>query len=209
MQRILVFGANGRVGSIVVNKLLKEDFHVIAFIYGSSSFDENEKLTVIKGDVHDKDSVEAAVAKSDIVVSTLGSWGTKTKDILTAAIENIIPAMEKNNLRRIITLTGADARAHGDRIGFVHALLHLFLRFSPAKKILQDSEKHITLLEKTQLDWTTLRSPIMNEKGKRSFRLSTERPRPWQTIHRDAVAEAVVEQIKNDFEPQKAPFLHR
>jgi len=47
-MNIIVFGANGKVGTKVVAKLLDRGHNVTAFIYGKSSFPSNEKSEVIK-----------------------------------------------------------------------------------------------------------------------------------------------------------------
>jgi putative NADH-flavin reductase len=209
-MKVILFGANGRVGSIVARMLLEEGHSVRACVHGSSeSLIPHKNLEIVQTDVHDSESIEKALESSDAVISTLGSWGTPTKDILEQAMKHIIPLMQENNMQRIITLTGSDARAKGDRLSIVHNVMHTFILVSPARKILKDGERHIALLEDSELDWTILRSPIMNEKGSPSFTLSPKRPKPWMTIHRHAVAEAIVEQIKDASQIKKAPYLHR
>ena len=78
-----------------------------------------------------------------------------------------------------------------------------------AGKVLRDGEEHIRLLQDSDLDWTVLRSPVMNEVGGLGYGLSDQQPAPWNSIHRQAVARAMVEQIEQSNHYRSAPYLHR
>ena len=128
-------------------------------------------------------------------------------------MENIIPVMKKHDIRRIVSLTGGDARAPGDTLTMLHRLSHMMLSVV-GHKVLRDSEKHIRLLSESNLDWTVLRSPIMNAKGNPfHFELSGQRPLPWQTIHRQSVVVSLLQAIEpqddKDGTNTQAPYLRR
>jgi putative NADH-flavin reductase len=207
-MKVVVFGASGKVGQKVVAKLLASDHIVVAFVYGGSSFSENKNLEVVQGDVKDLDSVGKVVVSCDAVISTLGSWGTKTKDILSAGMANIVPVMEAQGVKRIISLTGADALLPGEKAQGIQLLTRPIFSLL-AGKILRDSEDHLKTLEASSLDWTVVRSPVMNEKGSKSFLLNTERPKPWETIHRDAIATSILSVLEDDIYIKQAPIIHR
>lgn len=209
-MRVAVFGASGKVGLFVTNKLLIEGHDVIVFTHKSSPFKESKRLKIIHGDIHNFDEVRQAVRGSQAVVSALGSWGTKSKDIVSSGIENIITAMSENNIKRVVSLTGSDALASSDHSSILGRLLRFIIIISPARKILFDGEKHIKLLEKSELDWTVLRSPVMNNKGNlNNFVVSKLKPKLWQTINRESVANALVELIEDNDYYQQAPYIKR
>lgn len=191
---IVIFGASGKVGRLLVQYALENGYHVIAFVHRAKNLEKNPKLTMIEGDIYRPEDVRKALKHADIVLSALGSWGTRRKDVLSAAMTNIIPAMKQEKISRIISLTGAEARARGDELGFIHTIAHFFIGIV-AGKILHDGEKHIELLEKSGLDWTVIRSPIMRSGTNSTHKLSRKRPLPWQTINRTAVARAMMEQV--------------
>lgn len=209
-MKLVVFGANGKVGTLVVKKALSEGHTVVAVVHGDSHLPTHDNLTVQKGDVYDATSVAKAIAGADTVISALGSWGTPKKDILTRGMEHIIPAMQSHKARRIVSLTGADAWAEGDDSSVFHSMTRKLLSIV-AGKILRDGEEHIALLQKSDLDWTVVRSPVMNERGNAAYQLITTRPKPWQTIHREAVAETLLELAIAKANPytHTAPFIHR
>lgn len=208
MKHVTVYGANGKVGSLVVQALLERGHSVTAFVHRSNGLVASAKLRIVEGDIHDAAAVDSALEGSDAVISALGSWGTSMKDILSSGMSGIIPAMQRRGIKRIISVTGAEARAHGDTLSLLHRLAHLGANLI-ARKILVDGEAHIRQLEASDLDWTVIRSPVMNGKGSSRYHLTTKRPFPWQTINRQAVADAMVQQLNDSHYAKSAPFITR
>ena len=209
-MRVAVFGANGKVGRLIVQKLIEDNYEVTAFVHNSSSFTETKNLKIAQGDVHRLSDVKSAVKDSEIIVSALGSWGTKQKDIVSSGTKNIIEASKGTNIRRVITLTGSDALAKGDKTGLFNRAVHSLIKLSPARRILIDGEQHISMLEMSNLNWTVLRSPVMNNHGNSSsYSLNNVRPKPWQTVNRLSVADAMVKLINDSKSLTKALYINR
>ncbi|MDQ3123417.1 MAG: SDR family oxidoreductase [bacterium] len=207
-MNITVFGANGKVGSLLIHRLLSQGHYIKAFVHGRIPFTVDPRLQIIQGDIYNADEVAEATGGSEAVISTLGSWGSARKDILFTGMKHIVPAMESKGINRIISLTGADAWLRNETPDFIHRISHKALQIG-APKILMDSEKHLELLALSKLDWTVLRSPIMNENGDKSFKLSTTRPQPWATIHRNAVVEALMTLFAENSFVKQSPFITR
>lgn len=208
-MKVVVFGANGKVGRLVVAKLLDNGYDVRAYVHSSAPFANDPKLEVVEGDVYDKTSVASAVRGCDAVMSTLGSWGTPKKDILTIAMQHIIPAMKTEGITKIVTLTGAASNAQGDYMSLLHNVGHALFAIT-AGKILEDGENHLAQLQGSGLDWSTLRSPIMNGSGNpTTYKLTNQRPADWKTINRQSVALGMIELLESDQYHQQAPFIAR
>lgn len=206
-MNIIVFGASGKVGSLVVKELLKRGHNVTGFVYGKNPFKDEKNLKIISGDIKSADDVMQAVKGQDAVISTLGSWGTKTKDILSSGMKNIIPAMEKNKVTRIISLTGADARDVDDNPNIINDLTHMFFGLI-AGKIMKDGEDHIKQLRNSRLDWTIIRSPVMKNTGEfGNYKLSNKLPMPWQSINRKDLVLSMVDQIENTDYIKSSPVV--
>ena len=208
-MKISVFGANGKVGRLIVDLALEQGYQVVAFVHSQSTGVKNANLKEIQGDIYDFAAVRAALKDVDLVISSLGSWHTPKKDILSEAMKNIIPAMEKQKIKKIISLTGADARLDGDELSPLHKLSHIGIKLSNGK-ILKDSEVHMELLQRSSLDWTVVRAPIMNNLGNANkFDLTNTRPLPWQTINRQSVAQAIINLVEENKYNKSAPFIIR
>jgi len=208
-MNITIFGANGKVGRLIVAQTLKKGYQVVAFTRNPSSFDEQPGLRVVQGDIYDEAAVAQALDGSDVVISALGSWGTPKKNVLTVGTQHIIPAMEARGIKRIISLTGHEAQASHTPNGLIHSFSRCLLKVF-AKKILVDGEQHIRLLEQSQLDWTVVRSSLMNERGNpQNFKLTAAWPLPWATVNRNSVATGMVMMIEDTSWVRKAPFIVR
>jgi putative NADH-flavin reductase len=208
-MNILVLGANGKVGSLVVKELAKTNHIIRAFVHGNSNIFASKKIEIFEGDIKSKESLGKALQNIDIVISCLGSWGTKTKDILSTAMENIIPLMENNNINRIISLTGAEAIIVNEPTAFIQKITYpLFKAIAP--KILIDANEHLELLAKSSLSWTVLKSPVMNNWGNpKKFQLKDKYPSPFRSINRHSVAIALINQIEDEAFVNKAPYIFR
>jgi putative NADH-flavin reductase len=209
-MKVVVFGASGKVGRQVVQGLLDEGNHVTAFVHSSSPFAANAQLSIAKGDIYDDADVAQAVRGADVVVSALGSWGTKRKDVVSSGMRAIVAAMHAAGVKRVVSLTGSDALAAGDSKTLLSRASHRLITLSPARRILRDGEEHIRLLEQSGLDWTVVRSPVMNERGNpERFILGRRRPKPWATVNRRSVALAMVRLVSEPGYARQAPFITR
>lgn len=207
-EQVTIFGANGAVGRQVVVEAIARGYRVVAFVHRSSQFAASPQLKIVRGDVSTPEDVDAALDGSDGVISVLGSWGTPNKDILTVGMRHIIAGMQRRGIRRVISLTGSEARASGDRLGLIHRAMHLLLSVA-AGKVLADGEQHIAQLEKSAVDWTVIRSPIMSSRAPQAagYRLTMKRSLPWSTVSRRHVAVALLESLHDHTWKQKAPFV--
>lgn len=206
-QKIVVFGAGGQVGSLLVEYALADGHAVTAFVHRHHHLPDHPSLTIIQGDVYNTGDVTRAIDGANVVMSALSSWGTKKKDVLSAAMKSIIPAMQQRGVKRIISLTGAEARAAGDHLGIIHRFAHFGIGIVGGP-VLRDGERHIQLLEQSNLDWVVVRSPIMRTSTSQGYALSLDRPLPWALINRPAVARAMVDQLTDDSHLRQAPFIH-
>ena len=197
-RRIVVFGANGRVGSQVVELALEANHLVVAFVYGESKLNRHDNLEVIRGDARNSADVRRALREADLVISALGSWGTKTKDILTTGMKTVVPVMEELRINRIVSLTGADAQTPDDRPTWINRLSRGLIGVIGGR-VIRDGEDHIQVLANSKLDWTVVRSPIMTGGKLLPYKLTGELAPPYATIPRKSVAQCLLDlALSND-----------
>ena len=80
-QKLIVYGATGRVGSRVVNEALNRGHRVTAVSRDPTRIKhQHENLSAVKGDVLDSDSVAALVRGQDVVVVSVRGSVDKSKD---------------------------------------------------------------------------------------------------------------------------------
>jgi uncharacterized protein len=101
-MNILILGATGRVGSQIVTYALHESHHVTVLVRTPEKIQiNNENLTIIEGNVLNKDDIVRAMHEIDVVISALNTDGTTT---LSESMPLIIEAMENQGIKRIITI---------------------------------------------------------------------------------------------------------
>lgn len=207
-MKLIVFGAHGRVGHLIVREAVHRGYEVTAVIYTSDTYNFGDGVRTLRADVHNAEEVAHVLYGQEVVVSALGSWGTPTQDILSSGMEHIIPVMQQHHIKRIISLTGADARTRGDHPSLsAHFMRSLLVLLRP--KILKDGEKHIRLLQDSGLDWTVIRSPRMIDGDSQDYVLSRNSAEAWDTVTRSTVATAMLDQVEVVEAIQRAPILHR
>lgn len=101
-MNILILGATGRVGGQLVIYGLQDNHHVTVLVRTPEKIAiNNANLTIIQGNVLNKDDIVRAMHGIDVVISALNTDGTTT---LSASMPLIIEAMENEDIQRIITI---------------------------------------------------------------------------------------------------------
>jgi len=205
-MNLVIFGSSGEVGRILVQLCLDNGHNVTAVTHRSNPFEHHSNLTVMNGDIHGYEDVKAAVQGNQVVLSTLGSWGTKSKDIVASGTANIIKAMAAQQIRRVITLTGEGALLPGQKLSPLKSLVRAGISLTHGK-ILHDGERHIELLLGSGLDWTVIRSQIMTSGDSKDYRLANNVSTLPSLVSRRAVAQSMYDQITRTDYIQQAPIV--
>lgn len=160
-MKITIFGSSGRTGLPLVHQALEAGHQVTAYLRDPNKLAiKHPNLRVIQGNINDLSGIEKAVAGQDAVLSTLGAVPGGAKDIMTVAAKNIIAAMQKTGVQRLITLTGAGVAQPGDQPKAINNLISFMLRFL-AKEVQLDAAEHVRLVRASSLDWTIVRVPML------------------------------------------------
>ncbi|MFD2830377.1 SDR family oxidoreductase [Corticicoccus populi] len=102
MTNVLVVGASGQISKEAIDLYLeKTDFDLTLFLRDESKLPayDSDRISVIEGDATDKDAVEAAVEGMDVV------FVSSTGDTLGTQAQEIVNAMEKKGVERLIFVT--------------------------------------------------------------------------------------------------------
>lgn len=158
-MKIVVFGASGGTGLRVVEQALEAEHTVTAFVRTPSRISmRHPGLTLFQGDVMDAAAVEKAIAGQDAVVSTLGSTRPPVPAMMETAASNILAAMKKHGVRRIVSTTGAGIRQLEDKPKLMDHLIGALLNLL-AKEVVLDSATNVKLIQSSDRDWTIVRFP--------------------------------------------------
>ena len=159
MVKIVVFGASGRTGKQVVRQALDAGYHVTAFVRTPSKLGiEHDNLNVFQGNVMDAEKVKQTIAGQEAVISTLGPMRPPVPNMMETAAKNIIAAMYKHGVKRLISTTGAGVRDPRDRPKLIDKFIKALLTLM-AREVLRDSEANVNVIRSSDLDWTIVRFP--------------------------------------------------
>ena len=120
--RVLIVGATGGTGRHLVTQALERGCQVTALVRNPSKLGiEHPRLRVLKGDVLDSASVEAAMAGQEAVLSALGHkrYLGPTR-ILSQGTANLLRAMEAHGVRRFICETSLGIGNSAGRMGLTY-----------------------------------------------------------------------------------------
>lgn len=162
-MKLAIFGATGRTGKPLVEQALKAGHEVVVLVRTPSKLIiQHPKLTVLQGDAMNPADVDKVVQGSDAVISVLGQSKDSPRDMQTVAITNIIAAMNKYGIKRLVSLTGAGVDDPRDRPKFANHLIKLALKMMSGH-VLKDAENHAGAIRKSDLDWVIVRGPMLTD----------------------------------------------
>ena len=206
-MKIVVFGASGRMGKFVVQQALKAGHQVTAFLRISSKLGiEHPNLNIIQGDVMDAEKVEKAIAGQEAVISTLGPTRPPVPGMMEIAARNIVSAMKRHDVRRLISTTGAGVRDPQDQPKlfdkFMNALLTLM-----ARDVLRDSETNVKVIRSSDLEWTIVRFPrLIDGPHTGEYRVGYIGKNSGSQISRADGADFILKELEKDEYIHKAPM---
>lgn len=108
-MNIIIFGASGKTGKIVVENALQQKYNVTAFVRDSSKLSiSDENLTIIEGDAANQEAVAKAIEGQNIVISCLGANnGLGKTTVLHEMTINIVAGMKAHHVQQIIYVASA------------------------------------------------------------------------------------------------------
>ena len=169
-MKVLIVGAAGALGVVLVHRALKFDHQVTAMVRSPGPLSEiqDPNLTVASCDVLRESCLDTHMATQEAVICVWGVKPTRKKvSVFSEGTDNVIRSMQRHNVRRLLCVTGigaGDSRGHG---GFVYdrIIQPLFL-----KTIYQDKDRQERLVEQSDRDWIIVRPATLTDgKGTGNF----------------------------------------
>ena len=203
-MNIIVFGATGSIGALTVLRLLEDGHSVTAFSRNPDALNlEHHNLTRAAGDVSNAADVCLAIEGSEAVIITLGSGSSRSGRVRSEGTQQIIDAMQRYGLKRLVCQTTLGAGDSWNNLNFFWKRIMFGVLLRP---VFEDHERQEQLVKVSGLDWTIVRpSAFTNEapKGTLKIDISPEQRGLTLKISRREVAEFLVASLR------ERSFLHR
>ena len=206
LSKILVLGATGGTGRLIVKEAIARGHAVTALVRSAEKAGDLKGANLVVGDVRDVGTLRNALKGQDAVISALGTPASPFREVtlLSTATRALVTADER--VSRLVTITGigaGDSAGHGGFL-FDKLIYPLLLRHVYADKNRQEA-----IVKTSGLDWVLVRPAVLNDKpGRGAVRALTDLSDfHGGTVSRGDVARFVLDQVQSDQWVRQLPLI--
>jgi putative NADH-flavin reductase len=177
-QRLLILGATGPTGRLVVTQALANGYDVTAFARRPDALPERQKVRVIQGDVtKDAGAFAEALAGQQAVISALGRGRQfRSHGLIEKSVKTIVPAMERLGPERLIFTSALGVGATASDAPLLPRLFFTTL----LRDIYADKAAGEVLIRGSRLAWTIAYPAKLTDGPATGKYTAGERPAlPW------------------------------
>ena len=205
-MKVLIVGATGATGRVLMREALEQGYEVTALARNPSAVaPEDYRPRVLEGNALDASDVETAVAGQDAVLSALGTRSSRPTTLFSESTHNLICAMDKHGVRRLVCITGIGAGDSKGHVGFLYD--RIILPFV-VKNIYEDKNRQEEAIKQSDLDWVIVRpARLTDEPAKGEYGVYLGGSYTAKTISRADVAAFMLAQLTDDTYVRKTPVI--
>jgi putative NADH-flavin reductase len=152
-MKLIVFGATGGTGQQLVTQALAQGHQVTAFVRRPEAVTiRNPDLTVVQGDILDKEVVREAVAGQDVVLSALGTRSGPA--VLPEGTRAILEAMKEHGVQRSLWVSSFGA---GDSLKQMGWLAQTLIVKGLLRQAIEEKNAQERIIMASDGDWIIAR----------------------------------------------------
>ncbi len=188
-----------------MKKLLDRGDEVTAFVRDPAAFEtKHDRLRTAKGDARDAESLERALAGQDAVVSAFGPRSLKKDDLQEVFMKNLVAAMEKTGVKRLVNLSAFGA---GDTASQTPWVFRLFMN-TVLRNLYADKNRGERMLLESKLDWINVRpGRLTNGPARGAVKATTNGKEINPLMTREDLADFMIAQLESDEWVRKSPVI--
>ncbi|OUJ67858.1 NAD(P)-dependent oxidoreductase [Hymenobacter crusticola] len=215
MPRILLYGATGRTGGLLLDYALAQGYAVTALVRNPANLTRHvPQLTVVAGSPTNLADVRRAMTGCHAVISALSALSEaesfSRKKItpphtLETTMRNTLTSMAEQGVKRIVTLSSIGV---GDSWPYAPWYMRLLIKLTNFKWVFADHRAQEELLRQSGLEWVIARPVALtnhDQLGQLVVRYQ-QTPAPF-AISRRQLARFMVDSLQHDEYIHKAPLL--
>ncbi len=204
-MKIALIGATGFVGSAILKEALNRGIQVTAIVRHPEKLQPQNNLTILKGDVMDRDKLSQLFKGNDVVVSAYNA-GWTNPDLYNEFLkgsQSIQDAVKRSGVKRYIVNGGAGSLFVAPGIQLIDTP-QFPAEWKPGALAARD---YLNILQKEdQLDWTFVTPAIEMNQGtpherKGTYRTGLDNPvfdaNNKSTISVEDLAVAIVDEVES------------
>ena len=188
MKRVLILGANGKIARIVEQNLLNNsEYHLTLVLRNAnrlSKFKNAENITLIDGDIDDRDLLDLVMSGQDVIYANLNGN-------MERHATNIVEMMQKNDVNDLVWITGSGLyQETPDPFGS-------WVENYVGHESKEDTRRAAKIIEASDLSYTIIRAAYMTNDDEVDYEL-TQKGETFKgtMISRKSIADLVVKIIE-------------
>jgi uncharacterized protein YbjT (DUF2867 family) len=161
-MKVVVLGATGRTGRLVIGQALTRGDEVVAYVRNPQGIAASPGLEIAVGQLSDVISLEAAINGADAVLVCLGTHGKRMKknvDLMQKSVASIITAMKRANVQRLVLVSAYGVGDTARTAGLIARVVYMAV----VGAIYKDKERSEALLLRSGLKWTCVYPVILTD----------------------------------------------
>lgn len=204
--KVALIGATGKAGKYLLKELLNQGYQVKVLLRKPESFTiSHPNLEIVAGDIKDLDTTRNLLDYCDAVISAIGQPNDEPL-ISSLAAKNLIQVMDQNRISRYIFLAGLSIDLPGDQKSEANLQGSKWMK-ETFPIVMTDKEKALRYLQKSDIEWTMVRLPWIEETAERRKLKVSLQDCLGEKISTSDLAIFVVQQLIDSNYLRKAPFI--
>jgi putative NADH-flavin reductase len=201
-----IIGVTGKVGKHLVGKAIAKNYNIKILVRNPKKIScDYRNVTIVEGDATRIEDVRELLKDCDVIISTVGQ-SPKADPIYSIVTDNVLRVMKEYQIKRYIVVSGAPVSAPGDKKNLFNKFIEIMMRYA-YRKMMFDKQKELDILMGSDVDWTLVRLPLVqegNSVGK--IKESLECP-PGTKINNNDIADFLISQINSRNYIKLCPFI--
>ncbi|WP_233277437.1 NAD(P)-dependent oxidoreductase [Paenibacillus durus] len=204
--QIAIIGGTGRAGRYLAKKALESGHSVRMLVRNPEKLTyHDDRIQIIAGDARDVSSIRSLLDGCNVVINAFGQ-PVKALPLYSEITSNVLTVMNEYGIRRYIGVTGGSINVDGDRKSLINRvaakLFEILLR-----KMIMDKKKELTLLMKSDIEWTLVRLPFVVEGSETGIIKENLTDVPGRTMTNEDIAKFLIDQIDDMKYVRKTPCI--
>lgn len=204
-MKILLIGATGATGMEILPRLLAAGHTVTALVRRPEAITTtHEHLVIMPGGVRDPDQVDRAVQGQDAVICAFGPRALGKDDIQEVLMRNLVVAMTKRGVKRLVNLSAWGAQDTHKPINLMQTLLQGVL----LRNVFADKKRGERVLFASDLEYVNVcPGRLLDTPARGGVHASVDGTAIPHSMTRADLAQWMVDQLTSDTWVRKSPII--
>ena len=193
-MKVLVIGAGGKTGRLVVEKAVKAGHEVTALLHEAAAHETfMVEATIVHGDARNPSRLDQVMLGQQAVIDVIGGTTPFMEtDLEAGTAKVVIDLMKRNQVKRLIVVSAmgvADSKEHAGWF-YEHLLMPMYLGGT-----MRDKARMETEVEHSGLDFVIVRPPLLKDSAETGQIHQVTGDKKAHSITRADLAQFLVDQL--------------